>query len=116
MMQFLEAFGQRHPKLTRWVLTRAATFKTERLMVYLTPGYDWRAGGIMSIADMYRESKGLRHLHQAKVTLCTVPGEPPLLKYNWFENHNYILDLDSVLRGCGRLDYLLIHMPAYAVD
>jgi len=97
-------------------LTRAVTFKTKRLMVFLTPGYDWRAGGIMAIDSFYRESIVLGHLHRARVALCTLPGDPPLFKYTWFENHNYLLDLESVLRSCGRLDYLLLHIPAYAVD
>lgn len=70
----------------------------------------------MAIDSFYRESIALQPLHRAKVVLCTVPGEPPLLKYSWFENRNYILDLESVLTSCGRLDYLLIHMPAYTVD
>jgi hypothetical protein len=116
MTRFLDVYAQRHVDLTRTVLTRAATFRTKRLIVFLTPGYEFRAGGVMAIASFYRESIALRHLHRAKVTLCTVPGDPPLLKYSWFENRNYILDLESVLSGCSRLDYLLIHIPEYTVD
>lgn len=116
-MRLLDSYAQRHPHLTRKVLTRAITFRTKRLIVFLTPGAEWRNGGVIALADMYRESKALRHLHRARVTLCTVPGDDPLfLRYTWFRNRNYILDLESVLRGCGRLDYLLIHIPAYAVD
>lgn len=116
MTQFLDASAQRYPNLTRWILTRAATFKTKRLIVFLTPGHDWRTGGIMAIDSLYRQSMALRDIHHARGVLCTVPGEPPLLKYDWFENNNYILDLESVLRECSRLDYLLIHIPAYSVD
>ena len=116
-MQFLDSYAQRHPDLTRRILTRAVTFKTKRLIVYLTPGYELRTGGVIAIADMYRESKALRHIHRAKVALCTVPGDDPLfLRYTWFNNRNYILNMESVVRGCGRLDYLLIHIPAYALD
>ena len=116
MTRFLDAYAQRHPHLTRRVLTRAITFKTKRLIVFLTPGYDWRAGGISAIASYYRESIALRHLHRARVALCALPGDPPLFKYTWFENRNYLLDLESVLKSCGRLEYLLLHIPAYSVN
>jgi len=116
MARFLDAYAQRHPDLTRRILTRAVTFNTKRLIVFLTPGFEYRAGGIMAIATYYRESLALRNIHRAKVVLCTVPGEPQLLKYTWFENRDYLLDLESVLKGCKGLDYLQLHMPAYAVN
>jgi hypothetical protein len=116
MTRFLHAYAERHQDLTRSVLTRAATFRTKRLIVFLTPGYEARNGGVMAIASFYRESIALRRIHRARVVLCTVPGDPPFLKYSWFENHNYILDLESVLKGCAGLDYLLIHIPAVQVD
>ena len=103
-------------RITRGVLTRAIPANTKRLIVFLTPGREIRCGGVMSIASIYQESIALEYLHQARVALCTVPGEPPLLKYNWFENRNYLLDLEAVLRRCGKLDYLLLHIPEYAVN
>lgn len=104
-------------RIRRAVLTRAITFRTERLIVFLTPGYEHRGGGVLSIAAIYRESAALRHLHRAKVALCAVPGDDPFFfKYSWFKNRNYLLDLDSVLRSCERLDYLLLHIPEYAVN
>ena len=115
-MRAIHAYAERHPDFTRKVLTRAAGFRTKRLVVFLTPGFDLRAGGVMAIASFYRESIALRRIHKAKVVLCTLPGDSPFLKYSWFENHNYILDLETVLKGCPQLDYLLIHIPAYTVD
>lgn len=103
-------------RITRNVLTRAVAFRTRRLIVFLTPGYDCPSGGILSIASIYRESAEIRDLHGAKVALCTVPGESPLLKYTWFENRNYLLDLDDLLKRCNRLDFLLLHIPEYAVN
>lgn len=102
--------------MTRMALTCVASFKTRRLIVFLTPGYELRAGGVLTIATFYRESEALKHLHQAKVVLCTVPGDPFFLKYSWFENRNYILNLESLLKLCGRLDYLQLHIPEYTVD
>ena len=98
------------------LLYRALTAGTERLIVFLTPGYEYRCGGVISIASIYRESLALQYLHRSEVVLCTVPGEPPLTKYTWFENRNYILDLESVLRRCALLNHLLLHIPEYAVN
>lgn len=70
----------------------------------------------MAISAYHRESLALRDIHRAKVIMCTVPGEPELLKHTWYENDDYLLNLESVLRGCKQLDYLQLHVPAYAVD
>jgi hypothetical protein len=103
-------------RIRRAILTRAITFGAKRLIVVLTPGYDWRKGGIISIATIYRQIGLIRDLHRASVALCSVPGEPLLAKYTWFKNRNYILDLESVLDSCRRLDYFQLHIPAYAVN
>jgi hypothetical protein len=103
-------------RIRRAVLTRLITFGTKRLIVVLTPGYDWRKGGIISIAAIYREIAAARDLHRARVALCAVPGEPLLRKYTWFRNHNYILDLEAVLESCGPLEYFQLHIPEYAVN
>ncbi len=70
----------------------------------------------MAIALMYQESRTLGDLHDASVVMCTVPGDPPLLKYTWFENSRYMLDLESVLKRCRPLDYLLLHIPDFTVN
>ena len=103
-------------RLARTVFTHSVAFRTKRLIVFLTPGIDFPSGGVWSIAAMYRETKAIRELHQANVALCIVPGDPPLLKYTWFENRNYLLDLELLLERCGPLDSLLLHIPEYAVN
>jgi hypothetical protein len=101
----------------RPALTREIASGTKRLIVFLTPGLEARAGGILSIAAIYRESEGLTDLHQAKVALCALPGDDPLfVKYSWFENNNYLLDLTAVLRSCANLEYLQLHIPEYVVN
>jgi hypothetical protein len=101
----------------RPALTREIASGTRRLIVFLTPGSDVRSGGILSIAGIYEESRGLIDLHRAKVALCGLPGAEPLfLKYTWFENNNYVLDLTAVLRSCTNLEYLQLHIPEYEVD
>lgn len=103
-------------EVTRNVITRAVGLGTKRLIIFLTPGFDGPSGGTMSIAWTYRETAALQELHGAKVALCTIPGEPPLLKYTWFKNRNYLLDFESLLRRCSDLDFLQVHIPEYAVN
>jgi len=102
--------------VTRTVITQVIGFRARRLIVFLTPGFDGPSGGIISIASIYRESAAIRRLHQSRVAICTIPGEPPLLKYTWFKNRNYLLDLETLLNRCKYLEYLLIHIPEYAVN
>jgi len=103
-------------KVTRTAITQAVGFGARRLIVFLTPGYDGPSGGVMSIAAIYCETQALQKLHRSRVAMCTLPGEPPLLKYTWFRNRNYLLDFEALLTRCSNLDFLLVHMPEYAVN
>jgi hypothetical protein len=104
-------------RIRRAALTHAIAFGTKRLIVFLTPGFEVRAGGVLAIFGMKRETLALRQLHRARVALCAVPGDDPrFFKYTWFDNREYLLDLETVLQSCGRLDYLQLHIPAYAVN
>jgi hypothetical protein len=104
-------------RIRRAVLTQAITFGTKRLIVFLTPGFEARNGGVLAISAMKRETVALRQLHRARVALCAVPGDDPrFFKYSWFDNRDYLLELETVLESCGRLDYLQLHIPAYAVN
>lgn len=103
-------------RFVRGTLTRLIPIGAKRLIVFLTPGIDSYGGsGKISIADTYRESIALRNIHGARVALCVLPGDPLLPKYTWFKNRNYMLELQAVLNRCGQLDYLLLHVPEYAV-
>src|SRR5215203_2744194 len=103
-------------QVTRFVVTQKTGYRTRRLIVFLTPGFDSPNGGILSITSIYRESAALQTLHEARVALCTMPGDPPLLKFTWFKNDDYLLDLEALLRRCDQLHYLLLHIPEYAVN
>jgi hypothetical protein len=98
------------------LLLQTVPRRTRRLIVFLTPGYLWRTGGVMSIASIYRESISLAPIHNATVVLCTLPDDPRLLRYTWFKNRNYILDFEAVLRRCEQIDWLMLHIPEYAVN
>jgi len=103
-------------RLARTALTWATAFNTRRLIVVLTPGHEMRTGGVLTIGSFYQETRALAHIHRATTALCAVPGDPFILKYSWFENDNYILDFEALLARCGRLDYLQLHIPDYAVN
>lgn len=101
----------------RMGLTMMVPSTTKRLVVFLTPGYNWRTGGVLSISNLYRESCYLTDIHHATVALCAVPGDPlHFLRYDWFENHSNILRLEPLLSRCRQLEFLLVHIPEYAVN
>lgn len=115
--ELVKAVAPLKNRVRRAVLTRAITFRTKRLIVFLTPGFEWRAGGVLAISAMKRETLALRQLHRARVVLCAVPGDDPsFFKHTWFDNRDYLLDLETILKSCGRLDHLQLHIPAYAVN
>lgn len=98
------------------VLTRRIPGDTRKLIIFLTPSWDQPSGGVFSIVSLYQESVRLRKWHDAEVVLCAIPGEPPLLKYEWFENDDCILRLDTLLHQCDQLESLLIHIPELFVN
>jgi hypothetical protein len=51
----------------------APLHSTKHLIAPLTPGFELRAGGVMAISAMKRETLALRQLHRARVALCAVP-------------------------------------------
>lgn len=86
------------------------------LVVFLTPGYNWVNGGILSIDSIYDETCKLKQIHGAEVVMCTVPGEYLLLKYTKFQNQNNLYSFSEVLSFFPNLDRLLIHIPELYVN
>jgi len=82
----------------------------KRLIVFLVPGFDGVNGGILSIASLCAESRGIQANRDADVCLATLPGDPPLLRYTRFANDEVIFDLTDVIRQYHTLDHLLIHV------
>ncbi len=116
-----EAWSQSLPhrlyvKWARARITHTLPAASDRLIMFLSPGYNLKNGGVLSIASLYEESSKLSSIHHAAVVICTIPGDPPLLKYRWFPNNNYLLDPDAVIRRCSRLKFLMIHVPEFSVD
>jgi hypothetical protein len=88
----------------------------KRLIVFLTPGHDEANGGIMSISSIYAETKKLKRIHGAEAIMCTIPGDPRLLRYTKFANDNYIFTFSQMLSYFRNLESMLIHVPTYCVD
>jgi len=84
--------------------------------MFLTPGFDIVNGGILSISSILEETARLKHIHGAETTMCTVPGDPLLLRYTKFRNQNRIYRFPQVLSYFGDLQYLMIHIPEYAIE
>lgn len=99
----------------RDLLKRKYPPDAKKLIIFLTPGYDTITGGILSISSIYNETLKLKHLHGAETIMCTVPGDPLLLKYTKFHNNNFIYSFSEVLSYFSDLESLLIHIPEYAV-
>ncbi len=86
-----------------------------RLIVFLTYPYDTVTGGVLSLVSLHEETAKLRKIHGAEVLLCTLPGDPPLLKYTKFKNQAQVYPLNGVLRHFGNAESLMVHIPEYAV-
>jgi O-antigen/teichoic acid export membrane protein len=90
--------------------------ETKKLVVFLTPGSDVVNGGILSITSIYEETKKLKGVHEAETVLCTIPGDPLLLKYTQFENQNHIFNFALILSFFQKMQSLIIHIPEYCID
>lgn len=88
--------------------------KIKNLIVFLTPGYDVVTGGILSISSIYEETKKLRHIHEAETVLCTMSGDPVLLRYTRFRNDNCICRFSQVLSYFSNVRDLMVHIPECA--
>ncbi len=86
----------------------------KKIIVFFTPGKDIITGGLLSIASLYEETRKLRKIHGAETFLCSLPGEPSLLKYTKFKNTLNILNFSQILKYF-KIEDLQLHVPEYAV-
>jgi hypothetical protein len=87
-----------------------------RLMLFLVPGRDGVNGGILSLISLAEESAKLKAQHGASVFVCTVPGDPPLLRYTKFTNTTQIVDLELLFRSVRKDAQVLVHIPEIFVQ
>lgn len=67
----------------------------------------------MSYSSIYEETKKLKHIHGAETIMCTIPGDPLLLRYTRFNNKNYIYRLSQVLSYFRNVESLTVHIEYY---
>jgi len=97
-------------------LKEVGAAKEGRVVIFLVPGRDRVNGGIISIVSLAEESAKLRDHHGAAVQLCTLPEDPPLLKFTKFANQSFIVGLDVLLRSLRPGTEVLVHVPELYVE
>jgi hypothetical protein len=97
------------------LLTTECNSKTEKMIIFFTPGRDIINGGILSISSIFENTKKLKHIHNAEVLMCTIPGDPMLLRYTKFKNQNFVYRFSQILAYYKDLRSLMVHIPEYAV-
>ena len=88
----------------------------QKLIMFLTPGFDNVNGGIISITSLYNETCKIKARLGAEIIMCTAPGEPNLIRFSKFDNQNYLYDMRQALAYFTSLNRLMIHIPEYAVS
>lgn len=97
-------------------LRESFSTETEHLIIFLTPGYDFVNGGIMSICSLCYESQKLAWVREAAVLLCTMPTHPLLFKYTRFSNLHHLYELRSTLAYFKKCLTVMIHVPDLYVE
>lgn len=92
-------------------LERVGAGTNPRAILFIVPGYDRVNGGILSITSLAEETARLKDQHGADVFVCTIPGDPPLLRFTRFANHCEICDLAMLLSRLDDNSTVLMHIP-----
>lgn len=82
-----------------------------RAIVFITPSRNTANGGIMAIINLAHESERLGKLHGAKVFVCTLPGDRPLLRYTKFANDRILLNFSTLCKALRPDAEVLVHIP-----
>lgn len=98
-------------KAQNLLLKRNYNENNSNLIIFLTLGYDTICGGILSISSLFSETEKLKSIHKSNVIMCTVPGEPLLLKYTKFKNEDHIFEFSKVINYFKNIKNLIIHVP-----
>lgn len=93
------------------ILRQVYDKNARNLIIFLTSGIDEIWGGIMNVLWISEETKRLKHIHNAETIVCTVPGDPSLLKYTTFENKTCLLSFAQSLAYFSQLQNLILHVP-----
>jgi hypothetical protein len=84
---------------------------TPRLIVFLVPGVNVVAGGLMSICSLAKVSQSAKPIHNGDVLLVTLPGSSLLTKFTLFENPFDIYRFEQLYSYFTNIEELTIHLP-----
>ncbi len=90
---------------------RARNRGAQHVVLVTTPGQDQIGGGVLSICSIYEETHRLLADADTEVLLCTLPGEPPLLRYTKFRFTHILMEFSQALSYFDRVQSILIHLP-----
>lgn len=94
---------------------RAASHR--KLILFLVPGEEFFAGGILSIFYLYRLSRNMAAIHGGNVLMCSFPGEASsAFRYRNFKNDVLIYPFETVLQAFDGASEILLHIPEYALE
>lgn len=88
--------------------------KEGKLIIFLSPGKNTVNGGILSIASLYNETKKILKKNY-KILMCSLPGDPLLLKYTKFDNDIIIYSFSESIDHFEEIDEIILHIPEYGV-
>jgi len=97
------------------LLRKSYNNSTKKIIIFFTRGFDFVNGGVLSISSIYEETIRLKYIHGAEVVMCTVPGEPFLLKYTKFNNRNFIFRFSQCLDYFKNVEKITLHIPEYSI-
>jgi len=106
-------FKNRIKEIQRDLLKENYPPDSEKLIIFLTSGFNDVNGGIMSISSIYEETEKLKELHGAESLLCTPPWDPVLLRYTKFRNRNNLYEFSEVLSYFQNPKSVMIHIPEH---
>lgn len=88
----------------------------KQAIVFIVPGFDIVNGGVLSIFSLAEETRKLFKNSEKMVFLCSMPGEPPILRFTKFQNRFRVVSFECFLKNTMRFDNLLVHLPENRVN
>src|SRR5262249_2115295 len=76
-------------------------------------GVDQISGGIISIVSICEETVRIKNIHHSEVIMCTLPGEPLLLKHTQFKNKTTVFRFEQLTGYFKKLRSLQLHLPEF---
>jgi len=100
-------------RIQRSLLPQMYDARTRDLAVVLAPGIDRVSGGVLSLSSVFAESRRMLHPPDSDAMMCTVPRDPPLVRYSKTSIDVTMFQLPQALGFFPALRRLFIHIPEF---